>query len=205
VDDGDRRRLEGRRQVLRDASRLGGVVGKHAVEHAAVGYDGRQLDVRRRGADHDQPLLLEGGQHGPGLTRERRAHEAEDVLVADVIVEDGRRLGGIALRVELFEGDVELGVRLVELLDRDTGAVSDVDAEVGGVTRERADERDGELGAFAVAAARGGRVGRTSCRRGGGRAGVVVVAARGDEERETGERRCRPDQASLAHTWLASV
>ena len=145
VDDGDRLGLELRRDVLGHAGGLGGVVGEDPVEHLAVGHDVGQLGVGGRRAHHHEAVLLERGQHGPGLAREGGADEAEDLLVVDVLVEHGRRLGGIALGVELLERDLVVGVGLVELLDRHLGAVADVDAQVGGVTGERADEGDREL------------------------------------------------------------
>ena len=111
-----------------------------------------------------RPSSVRVGSTALRLTGERRADEAEDVLVADVLVEHGRRLGGIALGVELLQGDLELvAVRLVELLDGDLGAVADVDAEVGGVAGERADERDRQLLDLAAAAAAVGVA--ASCRR----------------------------------------
>ena len=172
------------RQVLDDAGRLGGVVGEHAVEHAAAGHDVGELDVGGRGAHHHEALFGEGGQHGPGLTGEGGADEAEDVLVADVVVEHRRRLGGIALGVELLEGDVELvGVLLVELLDGHLGAVADVDAEVGGAAGERAHERDRELLDLAAAVAAVVAAAATV---------VVVVAARCGEQRETAQDGRRP-------------
>jgi len=89
-------------------------------------------------------------------TREARADEAEDGVVVDDLGRERRRLVRTALRVELLQVDLAVGVVGVVLLQRQLDAVDHVLAESTGVTGERAEEREvlaAEVAAVSVAAA----------------------------------------------------
>ena len=104
-----------------------------------------------------RPACVEVGEHGLRLTGERRADDAEDRLVGDVPVLLARRLGRVALGVELLQLVGELRALLVPLVDGDLHAVPDVHAEVGVVAGEGPDQADGDL-LLAVGGAAFGRL-----------------------------------------------
>ena len=95
----------------------------------------------------------------------------------------------VALGVELLEldGEVVLGVGLV---DGDQDAIADVDAEVGGIAGEGTHER--ELVGVTTTTSWGGI----------GGVGLVVTAARGDDERQTEDESCSAYGPSVPHERL---
>src|SRR4029077_18784504 len=110
----------------------------------------------RRGGD--EARLIEHGAGGLGLTGERRADEADRVLVVDDLWGDRRGLLRITLGVERLQLHLAAGVGRVVFVDGQLDAVLDVDAErgVGAVERARHRDRHRRAGGLAVA----GGVGR---------------------------------------------
>ncbi len=116
------------------------VVTEDAVEGLPAVLGERRVG-RRRG-DGDQAGLVEQRVRRLRLTRERRADDAEHVLVVDRLLGETRRLVRAALGVVVLDRDLAVGVLLVVLVDRELHAVADDLAEVGGVARERAEHAD---------------------------------------------------------------
>src|SRR5690606_10743147 len=164
-------------QVGRHRGRLGVVVADDAVE--GVPAVGGQRRVGRRRRHGHQAGLREHLAGGRGLAGERRADDADDVVVAHDLAHQRGGLRRVALGVELLQGHLAVGVRLEELLEREGGAVDDVDAEVRGRAREGTDVgEDRRAVAAGVVAAPAVTV-----------AGGVVAAAGGAAGRECDPRR----------------
>ena len=79
----------------------------------------------------DEAGLVERRVGGLGLTGERGADDADDLLVVDGLLGQGRGLRRVTLRVVVLEGDLAVGVLLVVVVEGEVHAVLDVDAQVG--------------------------------------------------------------------------
>ena len=146
------RRLDGVLDVLRGGGTLGGVVAENAEEGlpAVVG----ELRVGGRRRDRDEAGLVERRVGGLGLTGESGADDADDLLVVDGLLGQGRSLRRVTLRVVVLEGDLAVRVLLVVVVEGEVHAVLDVDAQVGVRAGEGTEHAD-----LVVAAGRGATAG----------------------------------------------
>src|SRR6266508_629510 len=84
----------------------------------------RQTGVGGRRRDARDLALLQDRPYGLRLTGERRADETDDLVGADRLLHQRRRLVRLALAVVLDELDLHLRVLVVVLLDRELGPVA---------------------------------------------------------------------------------
>ena len=143
--------------VVRDRRTLHGIVGQATEERLPAVLAERGVGGRRRGGD--QAGLIEHGAGGLRLAGERRADEADRVLVVDDLRGDPGRLLRVTLGVERLQLHLAARVGGVVLVDGQLDAVLDVDAErgVGAVERARHGDRHRRAGGLAVAGGVGGR------------------------------------------------
>ena len=139
--------------VVGDGRTLHGIVGQPTEECLPAVLTERR--VRRRSRSGDQSGLVEDTAGGLRLTGERRADEADGVLIVDDLWRDRGRLLRVALGVERLQLNLAAGIGGVVLVDGHLHAVLDVDAECGVGAVERAGHGDRHRRAVGLAVAGG--------------------------------------------------